>query len=310
MALISNQQPRKLGLLSRRSVLCGAGTLAAGFGGFPGAALSQARHGHDLPVPPDDYLRDYDELELFFHDLAPGPDTETDNILVLCSDISGSISDPEYELQRHGTANALKSRDVKYRILGDSGLGSIVACYIEFGSYAYLRHGYALLDSEESIDHFADAVANTQRLPGPTGGQTNIYQGLGLGIDLIKVSKQYFKASRATIDISGDGAQSLIGFDELWRRIYGYMEKIHRDAATTQVNEFLPMGIQINGLVLPSENPADVQDYYRKWVATRNGRVFSVDDFDSFEEAMAKKLAFEIAYRGDGPLVKKKPVPA
>jgi hypothetical protein len=226
--------------------------------------------------------------------VAPGlpawADGDVDVALVLVSDVSRSIDDAEYKLQKDGYAAAFTSPQVINAIQAGS-LGSIAVSYVEFASSFEVRTvlEWSVIHDAASARHFVEQLAAAPR---SFWGRTSISAGIDRGVQLLAESGM--NASRRVIDVCGDGTNNA-----------GREVTAARDDA-------VEAGIIVNGLAIINEHPvswtfAHVQppgglaNYYRENVTGGPGSfVLEIHDFASFGEAMIRKLVTEIAVRPSG----------
>ena len=205
--------------------------------------------------------------------------------LVLAADVSRSIDDDEFKLQRQGYANAFRDPRV-LRAIRSGQFGRIAVCYLEWSgpeSMAVIAD-WTVIGDEESAAAFSDTIAAAQR---PFANRTAI----GAAIDFARSQflRSGVESQRRVIDVSGDGTNT-----------NGREPAPARDDA-------LAAGITINGLVILSPEPmpwnpyhthppGGLDNYYRENVAGGPGAfVLVVEDFNSFAYAVVNKLIKEIA---------------
>lgn len=207
--------------------------------------------------------------------------------LVLLTDVSRSIDDAEFDLEKQGYATAFTDQRVIAAIRGGA-LGSISVAYVEFAGASEVR---TVLDWTP-IHDAASAAAFAEKLkaaPRSFRGRTSISAGIDRALELFGESGA--EATRRAIDVCGDGTNNM-----------GRDVTEARDAA-------LAAGVTVNGLAIINDHPvswtyAHVQPpgglakYYRDNVTGGPGSfVLEVHDFHSFAEAMTHKLVNEIAAR-------------
>ena len=214
-----------------------------------------------------------------------------DVALVLVSDVSRSIDDSEFKLEKDGYAAAFTSPTVLSAIRGGP-IGAISVAYVEFASSFEVR---TVLDWTVVHDKASaqDLVAKLVAAPRSFWGRTAISAGVDRGVQLLAESG--FNATRRVIEVCGDGTNNA------GREI------------TDARDDAVKAGITINGLAIINEHPvswiyAHVQPpgglakYYRENVTGGPGSfVLEVHDFHSFGEAMTRKLITEIAGRRMAP---------
>jgi hypothetical protein len=212
-----------------------------------------------------------------------------DVALALVTDVSRSIDDSEYDLEKQGYAAAFTSPEVIAAIQGGA-VGSLAVTYIEFaGSYEVKTLiGWTVIRDAAGAKAFVDQLT---ALPRSAYGRTAI--GSGVEAAMRSLASSGLEAQRNVIDVCGDGTNNN-----------------GRDVASVR-DEAVAAGITINGLAIINDHPvswtfAHVQppgglaNYYRENVAGGPGTfVLEVHDFKTFGEAMTRKLINEIARRDD-----------
>ena len=213
-----------------------------------------------------------------------------DLTLVLVTDVSRSIDDAEFKLEKEGYATAFTSRQVIDAIQGGS-VGAIAVAYVEFASSFEVRTvlDWAVIRDRASAQEFADRLVASPR---SFWGRTAIGAGVDRAVQLLAESG--FEAPRRVIDVCGDGTNNA-----------------GRDVSEAR-DDAVKAGITINGLAIINDHPvswtyAHVQppgglpNYYRENVTGGpSSFVLEVHDFQTFGEAMTRKLVTEIAER-DAP---------
>jgi hypothetical protein len=208
-----------------------------------------------------------------------------DLTLVLVSDVSRSIDDSEFKLEKDGYASAFTSRQVIEAIQGGS-IGAIAVAYVEFASSFEVRTvlDWQLIHDQVSAQAFADKLVAAPR---SFWGRTAISSGIDRAVQLLAESG--FEAQRRVIDVCGDGTNNA-----------------GRDVSEAR-DDAVGAGITINGLAIINDHPvswtyAHVQppgglpNYYRQNVTGGPASfVLEVHDFHTFGEAMTRKLVTEIA---------------
>jgi Protein of unknown function (DUF1194) len=218
---------------------------------------------------------------------AAGVDLE----IVLAADVSRSIDDGEFELQRKGYAAALTDPRV-LKAIGATRSRAIGVCFVEW-SGAHDQQvvlEWTLIRDEEDG---AAAAAAILTAPRSFTGRTAI----GAAIDFAKAhfADAKWPAGRRIIDISCDGTSNS-----------GPTLAEARDQAVAA-------GITINGLAIINEQPnssfsahthppGGLPSYYRQNViGGPSAFLVVVKNFNSFADAMADKLTKEIAVAGGAP---------
>ena len=210
---------------------------------------------------------------------------EVDLALVLVSDVSRSINETEYRLEKEGYAKALNDPRVVAAIRSGA-IGAIAVAYVEFaGSFEVRRVvDWTVLRDEAGVRAFTDVL---QAAPRSFWGRTSISAGIDTAYQML--ADMPFEAQRRVIDVAGDGTNN------------------SGRAVTSARDDAVAAGITINGLAIINENPvswtfAHVQppggltEWYRNNVIGGPGSfVVEVREFGAFDEAMTRKLINEIA---------------
>jgi Protein of unknown function (DUF1194) len=221
----------------------------------------------------------------------PARADDVDVALVLVTDVSRSIDDSEFKLEKDGYASAFTNQKVLEAIQGGP-TGKIAVAYVEFASSFEIRTvlDWTVIRDKASAQAFVDRLASAPR---SFWGRTAISAGVDQAVQLLAESGM--NASRHVIDVCGDGTNNA-----------------GRDVAEAR-DDAVKAGITINGLAIINDHPvswtfAHVQPpgglakYYRENVTGGPGSfVLEVHDFSTFGEAMTRKLVDEIAIGPSAP---------
>ena len=213
-----------------------------------------------------------------------------DAAIVLAADVSRSINDEEFDLQRRGYAAAIVS-DKLMEAVHTGPHGAIALAYVEWageGEQTIVVDWTVVRDASDA-QKFAAALAAAPR---SFVGRTAIGAALDFAMGLF--GEMSVQADRKVIDVSGDGTSN-----------QGRPVGEARDAA-------LKAGAAVNGLAifnrraaaeggylaLHTNPPGGLAQYYRDNVIGGPGAfVLPIDDFGKFGDAMIRKLTAEIASR-------------
>jgi Protein of unknown function (DUF1194) len=199
---------------------------------------------------------------------------EVDLQFVLAVDASGSVNQYRFELQKQGYAAAFRNPRVLAAIR--AGMAQAIAVTMIQWTGPRLQINvvpWMVVKDEASAETLAAAIGNAPRRL--FGGGTSISGAIDYS-RLILLQSPY-AATRRTIDVSGDGANNL-----------GRPAAIARDEAVRD-------RITINGLPILSVEP-DLDRYYFDNVIGGPGAVMvPAENYESFAEAILKKLIIEIA---------------
>jgi hypothetical protein len=197
--------------------------------------------------------------------------------LVLAIDVSESVSPERYILQHDGIARAFETPQLIDAIAAVPG--GIEALVIEWSDPDKIRVtvDWTPIANRAAAGSFAATVRATERT---SHGLTAI--GSAMLAAAAAFDRMPEPAGRRVIDISGDGMAN-----------FGEPPASVRD-------ELVLRGITINGLAILSEEPW-LADYYSQNVAGGPAAfVVVAKGFDSFAEAMLRKLVQEVAM---GPFI-------
>jgi Protein of unknown function (DUF1194) len=219
--------------------------------------------------------------------LAFGGETRaqnTDLLLVLAADVSRSIDEGEFELQRKGYATALSDPRVLAAIRSGSN-GTIAICFVEWsgaGEQTVVVDWTVIRDDEDAGGLSASILA----APRSFMGRTSISGAIDFAMERFAAAKP--RSNRRIIDISGDGTNNS-----------GRPVTEARDQALAE-------GVTINGLAIVNDKPnpgyafhtqppGGLPEWYRQNVIGGPGSFLRViEDFRSFADAMTNKLVNEI----------------
>jgi hypothetical protein len=204
---------------------------------------------------------------------AAAPAMPIDLELVLAVDVSRSIDEEEYGMQKDGYAAAVASAAV-VNAIRSGPRGAIAVTYVEWSGSAHQRQlvAWTLINDAASAQSFADQV---RRAPRGFADWTAI--GAAIDFSAALFDGNGYEGDRLVIDISGDGASN-----------NGRPPHLARDDAVAR-------GIAINGLPILNEQ-SKLDEYYQDNVIGGPGSfIVPADDFASFGRALVAKLVREIA---------------
>lgn len=212
----------------------------------------------------------------------PARAVSADLSLVLAVDVSASIDDEQFRLQRQGYIQAMTSYEVLEAIRQGTH-GRIAVAYFEWsdaGNQALIVD-WLLISDEEGAGYFRKRLEDTPR---PKGHFTSISSAVAYALDLLRANN--ITSERQIIDISGDG-----------RNNDGPPLEPVRTAA-------VEAGVTINGLPIFNYKPPypfgpppePIDRYFEEHVIAGPGAFIVVaENFDDFERAVRQKLVREIA---------------
>jgi len=208
---------------------------------------------------------------------APAPSGSgrpVDLALVLAVDASGSVNQTRFELQKHGYAQAFRSKEVIEAIAAGADHAIAVAMVQWTGPSLHVQVvEWTRISDAASAQAIADTIDASRRQL--YGGGTSLSGAIDIGVAMLGASP--FRATRHVIDISGDGSNNA-----------GRLAETARDEA-------VKAGITINGLPITWIEPG-LDAYYRSSVVGGPGAfVISIDSYDNFADAILHKLVTEIS---------------
>ena len=207
-----------------------------------------------------------------------------DLLLVLAADVSRSVDQPKFQLQREGYAAAISNPRVLDAIASGPNR-RIAICFVEWSGVGSqkLVIDWTVIDGPTAARQFGDALLEAPR---PFADRTSISGGVEFAV--AQLERASLQAQRKTIDVSGDGTNNS-----------GRDIRVVRD-------EVVAKGITINGLVILSDRPipwnpehtnppGGLPRYYQDNVIGGPGAFVEVaEDFKSFGRALINKLVAEI----------------
>lgn len=223
----------------------------------------------------------------------PAVAEEVDLELVLAVDVSRSIDDEEFTLQRDGYARAFMHPSVIDAIQSNPHR-RVAVTFIEWAGADFQKVvvPWTVVSDAESGALFAEAI---EREPRAFWGWTSISGAIDASMRAFAASPHV--SPRQVIDVSGDGVNNS-----------GRASDDARDEAVAA-------GVTINGLVIMNDRPTPgffqlpqppLDEFYRDHVIGGPGAfVIAIDDFSTFAYAIMNKLIKEIAGKPVAPDVAK-----
>lgn len=210
---------------------------------------------------------------------------KVDLLLVLAADVSRSVDQTKFQLQRDGYAAAITDPRVMNAIMSGA-TRRIAVCFVEWSGAGGQKVviDWSMLDGPDAARKFSDALVEAPR---SFADRTSISGAIDFSMEMLALAP--FEAPRRTIDISGDGTHNS------GRGLLAARE----DALAT--------GVTINGLVILSERPlpwnpehtnppGGLEKYFQDNVIGGPGAfVMVAENFQSFGQALISKLVAEIA---------------
>jgi hypothetical protein len=217
--------------------------------------------------------------------LLPAAAETVDLQLVLAADVSRSMTEEQFRLQRQGYAAALTDERV-LKAITSGPYRAVAVTFIEFAGATDQKVvvDWTIVRDTESAGIFSDILMTAPR---SFYGWTSISAAIDFSVKRLQNSG--IESERHAIDVSGDGTNNS-----------GRSVASARDDAVAQ-------GIVINGLPIINSSPTTfnpehthpsggLAEYYRQNVIGGPGAFhIVVEGFDTFAEGITKKLISEIA---------------
>ena len=200
--------------------------------------------------------------------------TQVDLLLVLAVDVSGSVNQARFELQRAGYATAFRDPGVVKSIRTGS-LKSIAVMMLQWTGpqQQSVVVPWTVIRDERTAEAVSLAIERAPRQM--SGGGTSISGAIDFSAKQFALSP--WQSVRHVIDVSGDGENN-----------GGRRVGAARDDAIAQ-------GIAINGLPILAVEPF-LDDHYRNEVIGGPGAfMIPVQGFEAFADAVRRKLILEIS---------------
>lgn len=208
-----------------------------------------------------------------------------DMLLVLAADVSRSVTEPKFRLQREGAAAAITHPDVVMAMTSGPHR-RIAVCFLEWAAIGMQNVvvDWTMIDGADSARRFGDRLVETPR---SFAGSTSISNAIDFSVS--QLARAPFTSERHVIDISGDGTNN------------------SGRSVTDARDDALAKRITINALVILTPlaesfrpehtNPAGgLEKYFQDNVIGGSGAFTVVaESHESFGRALTKKLIQEIA---------------
>jgi len=205
--------------------------------------------------------------------------------LVLAADVSRSMTEEQFRLQRKGYAEALTDERV-LKAITSGPYRAVAITFVEFAGATDQKVvvDWTIVRDTESAGIFSDILMSAPR---SFYGWTSISAAIDYSVYRLKSSG--VESERMAIDVSGDGTNNS-----------GRPVASARDDAVAQ-------GVVINGLPIINNSPTTfnpehthptggLPEYYRQNVIGGPGAFhIVVEGFETFAEGITKKLISEIA---------------
>ena len=210
-----------------------------------------------------------------------------DMLLVLAADVSRSVTEPKFKLQREGAAAAITHPDV-VRAMTSGQHRRIAICFVEWAAAGMQTTivDWTVIAGDADARGFAARLLD---VPRSFVGSTAIGGAIDYSVE--QLERAPFTSDRRVIDVSGDGNNN------------------NGRSVVEARDEALAKGITINALVIltpPGESfrpehtnpPGGLEKYFQDNVIGGPGSFTIVaEGHETFGRALTKKLIQEIASR-------------
>jgi hypothetical protein len=208
-----------------------------------------------------------------------------DLLLVLAADISRSVDEVKFQLQRSGYAAAFSDSQVIEAIRSGPN-GRIAVAFVEWSGPLSQKIviDWMVISDDKTARLFGDHIVEASRA---FANSTSISAGIDFA--MAQLDRAPYETRRRVIDVSGDGDNN------------------SGRPVTAARDEALAKGVTINGLVILTETPSlsysthtnppgGLANYYRNNVIGGPGAfVMVAENLNSFGVVIVKKLIAEIA---------------
>jgi hypothetical protein len=208
-----------------------------------------------------------------------------DLLLVLAADISRSVDEVKFQLQRSGYATAFSDSRVMEAVRSGPN-GRIAVTFVEWSGPVSQKIviDWMVISDDKTVRLFGDHIVEASRA---FADSTSISAGIDFAIT--QLDRAPYETRRRVIDVSGDGDNNS-----------------GRDVTAAR-DDAIAKGVTINGLVILTETPTrrnsthtnppgGLANYYRNNVIGGPGAfVMVAENSNSFGDIIVKKLIAEIA---------------
>jgi hypothetical protein len=202
--------------------------------------------------------------------------TSVDLQLVLAVDTSGSVNQYRFDLQKQGYAAAFRNpRVVKTIRSGIAGAIAVTVVQWTGPDMQVQVIDWTLVHDAATAEAFAAAVEDNPRQL--FSGGTSVSGAIDYSAALLAKSASRFPGARRVIDVSGDGSNNR-----------GRPAALARDEAVSA-------GITINGLPILALEPNLDRYYWDNVIGGPGAFMVTAQTYETFAEAVLKKLITEIA---------------
>ncbi|MGI9387880.1 MAG: DUF1194 domain-containing protein [Methyloligellaceae bacterium] len=216
-------------------------------------------------------------LILFLTPASVRSTNKVDLVLVLALDVSGSVNDQEYKLQKNGLVRAFRHPSV-IEAISQGHSKRIAVTAVQWAGFReqVISVPWTVIAGPNAAAEFADRLAEMRRRYAYPLGVTHISGIIRFGTEIALAAP--YTSDRRVVDISGDGKNNV------------------NESPETARDEAVVSGLTINGLAIINETP-DLTSYYRETVIGGPGAfVITANDYDDYARSILRKLIREISH--------------
>lgn len=196
-----------------------------------------------------------------------------DVALVLAPDVSGSVTEASWRLQRDGMAAAISTKKF-HDVVRAGPIGRIAVSVVQWSGLAFVSMEWRVIETQADAEAVAAEISKMRR---NGGGNTCMDSAVKKAMELFRQIDG--SASRQVIDISGDGEHNCQDRD---------FSRVRQEALSSDIT--------INGLPIVTPIEPKIESWYEKNVIGGPGAfIVTARGFDNFKEAFLKKVTTEIA---------------
>lgn len=231
----------------------------------------------------DDHSQNTVRRPLLFAGRAEANAREVGMQLILAVDVSQSINDERYRMQKKGYISALMHPRFIASVQ-NLPKGALALMLFEWATFARETVLWMRIDGVESMREFCEKLSTSSR---PSPRVVGINTAIGIAGRFAEGKfDTVFRTRAKTLDVSGDGENN-----------FGEEPSVVRDSLVHR-------GVTIHGLPIirpPGLHTSpDLPRYYEKNVIGGEGaRVIPSQGFDDFPRAVLEKLLMEVALGGE-----------
>ena len=189
--------------------------------------------------------------------------------LALLMDTSASVDKRRFELQRDGTAAGIESAEFARSL---ELVGPVAIVVVQWSNTSTVVVPWTVVSNAKDASEVALRLRGSERVE---------TKNTGIG-DAVFSQVLRFRSAPCVptvkiIDVSGDGPENI-----------GMRARDARDVAVSE-------GIRVNGLPIVTSDEPGLAEYYATSVVTPDGFSVVAEGWDTFTEAMRRKLVLEMA---------------